>query len=345
MLRRVVSGIALGLALTAASLAWFGFVALHTVLDPGRSDAVAKDVYDDPDVRAQLAANIAAAVQRSLPPNVQVPPAQVEAAASAALDDPRVAAVVTDGFVRTHHALLGDGDPPRMLDAGAFGAAARDALVAARPDLAGVVPAAPRLEVALPTQHVPDLGGVRSTLRTLTPLAALVAVAGVAFAALVTDDRRRVLRRAGVWGVGAGVTWLAVGLGVPWLVRTLLPDQAAVIAAMVGAFCGAMIVPASIVAGAGALAWLAGRFWPAGVGTRTHTRFAPRPAPGADPYAAPERAVPERAAPAPYRPERTAVLPRPRMPSAPPVAPATDATPRWVEGVGYVDDDPTTTTY
>jgi hypothetical protein len=92
------------------------------------------------------------------------------------------------------------------------------------------------------------------------------------------------------------------------------------------------------------VAWLGGRFWPAGVGARTHTRFAPRTAPAADPYGSLRPAPAPVPAPAPYRPERTAVLPRPRLPAAPPVAPPADPTPRWVEGVGYVDDDPTTTT-
>ena len=62
-MRRTLAAAVLGLSLWIGSLAWSGFVMTRTVLDPGRSEAVAEALLDNDAVRDQLVANIAGGIE------------------------------------------------------------------------------------------------------------------------------------------------------------------------------------------------------------------------------------------------------------------------------------------
>ncbi|HEY1118600.1 MAG TPA: hypothetical protein VGE43_12890, partial [Acidimicrobiales bacterium] len=178
MVRRALAAALLGLSLWIGSLAWSGFLLTRTVLDPDRSERVAEALYEDEAVRDRLAANIAGGVQAALPPGAPVDDATIDAGADAALASPAVEALFVDAFVRTHQAMLGEGDVPREIDGGSFGAAGRESLVAAHPALDGVLPAAPELAVPLPTERVPNLGPVRRGLLSAVPILAAASAVG-----------------------------------------------------------------------------------------------------------------------------------------------------------------------
>ena len=177
-MRRPIAAALLGISLWIGSLAWSGFVMTRTVLDPGRSQAVAEALLDNDAVRAQLVANIAGGIEAGLPDGARVDRATLEAGATQALDSPAVRTLVLDAFVRTHQAFLGEGEAPRSIDGGAFGAAARQAVIDRNPQLAGLVPEAPSFEVPLPTKHIPNLGPVRRGLLTAVPVLAGIATIG-----------------------------------------------------------------------------------------------------------------------------------------------------------------------
>ena len=242
--RRALAAALLGISLWLGSLAWSGFLLTRTVLDPDRSQRVAEALYEDEAVRGRLADNIAGSVQAALPPGVPVNDATIDAGAAAALDSPAVESLFVDAFVRTHRAMLGEGDVPQELDGSAFGTAGRDALVDARPELDGILPAAPEVAVPLPTERVPDLGPVRRGLLTAVPLLATAAAVGVLLALLITSNRPAVVRRAGVWAMGLSAVVLAFAYGVPALAATFTPRQSEVIAALVGAMAAETRVPA-----------------------------------------------------------------------------------------------------
>jgi hypothetical protein len=360
MFRRSLAGLVLGLSLVAGSLAWAGFVALHTVLDPGRSEAVAEELYENTAVRNALVANIADAFAAALPEGVTFPQEQLEALAVTVLDDPAVEFLITEALVQTHAAFLGEGEPPRTLDAGAIGEATRAALVSLDPALDAVLPPAPELVVELPTDRVPNLGGLRRLLRTIVPLLAIGSAIGIVSALVVTTDRPGVLRRAGTWALTTSAFVLFVGFGIPWLVETFAPSQAEVVAALVAALLRSTLVPALALAGAGVLALVLAAAWPSGGRSRAPRTVAaqpqpqqypaqPRPQPAPQP--APQPQPRPRPAPAPppgsqYPPPARPGPSRPRASgpvSAP--GPATPAPgpadrdrlePRWVEGVGWV---------
>ncbi len=66
-MRRALAAVLLAVSLWIGSLAWTGFIMMRTVLDPGRSEAVADALLEDPDVHDQLVANIGNGVEAALP--------------------------------------------------------------------------------------------------------------------------------------------------------------------------------------------------------------------------------------------------------------------------------------
>jgi hypothetical protein len=281
--RRGLASLILGLSLLVASVAWSGFVLLHTVLDPGRSERLADEMLDNTVLRSALVGAMADSIEAGVPGGVELPRDQVEAAAGIALDDPRVEAVVRDGLVRIHQNALNGVDEPVVIDPSAFGASARDALVGARPELDQVLPAVPPAAISLPDTGLSFLGDVRDYLQRTVYLASLGALAGAAAALVITRDRPGVLRRVALWAFAAAAFWLILGYGVPWLAGRVMPGSAAVFAAAVEVFLGAMILPALVLAGAGLALLLVSVLWDAvGSGTRRsragHRERLPAPA-------------------------------------------------------------------
>lgn len=373
--RRLIGGALVAVGLIAASLAWAGFAASRTVLDPSRSEAIATDIYGDREVRAQLRSSMASALDAAIPEGVQVSRAELVAAADRALDDPAVEALLVGGLIRAHQRFLGEDpnpDSPIVIDGAAMARASRSALVNLRPELVNVVPEPPSLPVELPTERLPDASGLRTWLNATVALLAAVAVGLVVAAFVLTNDRPRVMRRVGFWAIGASVFWLLVGVVLPELAHLLLPGAAAILAAMWGVAAGGMIEPSrtALLAGVGAVVvsflW-AGVAALAGGGREPRARPEPRRAGSAGRVATsrpPARRAPVGAAagtvvgaapvghvarsgapvaasgrpvrtPGPITPPQgSPAVPGPAI--APPRPPS--SSPRWIEGVGYVDD-------
>lgn len=368
--RRALAAAILGISLWLGSLAWTGFILTRTVLDPDRSRQVAEDLYEDEAVRDQLVENVADGVEAALPPGI-VPRATIEAGARQTLASPAVEALFVDAFVQTHAALLGEGEAPETLDAGAFGSAARESLVGAHPELAPFLPDAPQLAIPLPTERVPNLGPVRDVVVAAVPVLALVAAAGAMLALLVTSNRPAVVRRAGVWALGLAAVVLVFAYGVPALVGQLAPDQAEVVAALVGAMAASTRLPALVLGATGLAGVVLAGVWRAAPAPSPSPSPSPprrRRAGGGSPPRPPRRQRqdlqrPPRGAPRPRSP-RPAVAPvvggctghgeaptrvqpspapRATAPPAPPrrVPDVTRVEPpgrRWVDGVGWVLD-------
>lgn len=369
-MRRAFAAVLLAVSLWIGSLAWTGFIMTRTVLDPGRSEAVADALLDDPDVRAQLIENIAGGLDAAIPDEAGVDRATLDAVADQALSSPEVEALFRTALVDTHQAFLGEGEAPRSIDGGAFGGAARDALVDSRPELAGVLPESPSVEIPLPTRQMPDLGPVRRALDTVVPLLAGVAVFGALTALLITSNRPAILRRAGAWAIGLSSLVLLVAYGVPAFAQSVAPDQATVVAALVSALAEASRGPALALAGAGVAGIVASFLWrPAAAAVTADPRPVPAPAPSRRRRRSPHpqtqriartaRTGSARPAPRPSPPPTAA--PRPAVPPAP--SPPTQVRPpaddptrvhipdrterpsepdppgrRWVDGVGWVVD-------
>ncbi len=247
-MRRGMASLIIGLSLLVATASWAGFTLSRTILDPGRSERLAEQLLDNPQVREALVDRLADAVEPQIPPEVPVSRSLIESGAGLALDDPRVRALVVDGFVRYHQAALEGEAEPVVIDAGALGSASRDALVEVRPELDEFLPATPVVEVELPTAGLTWLATLKRFVDRFTLLGALVAAAGTTLALAVARDRGAVLRRVAFWGYGAAAFWLLIGFAVPRLADLLSPTSGAIASAAVDVFFGAMIRPAVVLA-------------------------------------------------------------------------------------------------
>ena len=262
MFRRFLAGIFLGPALFLGSLAWSGFIALETVFDENRSADVAQELLDNDAVRDQLASNVASALSAALPDAVGVDEAQIDAAALAILDDPRVADLLVGALGRTHGSFLGENDTPTTLDFGPVLDAANEQLAAVSPSLADALTPSDGLSVELPTQRIPNARPIKSFLESVVPPLASVA-AGLALVALIAArDRGAVFGKAGRWAIFTAAFYLIVGFGLPALLRLVIPAQAEIFAALVQAVLRTTLTPSLVMAGVGGALLVLSWIWP-----------------------------------------------------------------------------------
>ncbi len=280
-MRRGLASLIIGLSLLVASASWAGFVLSRTVLDPGRSERLADQLLENPDVRQALVSRLADTLKDQIPSNIPVRDQLLEQGAEQALDDPRVEALIRDGFVRVHQNALAGNSEPVTIDAGALGAAGRDALVQARPELDEVLPPSPTVELELPTTGFSWIGTVKNFVDRFTGLGAMIALFGATMAFAVAKNRAAVLRRVAFWGYGASAFWLLMGYGIPWLAANLSPTSAAIASAAVDVYFGAMIGPAVAMAVIATVLLVAGFILPAFTRRRGAATLQPRRPSGA----------------------------------------------------------------
>lgn len=275
-MRRGLASLIIGLSLMVASLSWAGFTLSRTILDPGRSERLADQLLENPEVRQALVLRMSDALEEQIPPEVPVPRGVIEAGAEAALDDPRIEALIRDGFVQVHQNALAGNDEPVAIDAGALGAAGRDALVEVRPELEPFLPPTPTVAVELPTTGLSWVGTVKDRVDRYTGIGAVFALLGASAAFVVASDRAAVLRRVAFWGYGAAAFWIVLGYGIPWLAGNLSPTSAAIATAAADVFFGAMIRPAIVIAVLSTVLLIIGFAWPSMQQRRGATVLQPR---------------------------------------------------------------------
>jgi hypothetical protein len=252
----------MGLSLVVASASWAGFILSRTVLDPGRSERLADHLLDNEEVRATITERLADAVEARIPDEVPVGRETIDAAAAAALDDPRVEDLIRDGIVQAHQNALNGIDEPVTLDASALGAAGRDAVVAQRPELDAVLPAAPELEVELPNTGLAWLGSVKDAVDRFTRIGAVISLLGISIAFLLARNRPAALRRVAYWAFAASAFWIVAAYAIPAVLERLAPSSVAIAMAAIDVFFGAMITPAIVLACLGASLLLVSLLWP-----------------------------------------------------------------------------------
>ncbi|HEX6381595.1 MAG TPA: hypothetical protein VF180_10165 [Acidimicrobiia bacterium] len=260
-MRRATSSVLIVIGLFAASVAWWAFAARFTVLDSERSARIADTLVEQPVLRDAVAEGLASALQQALPPGTPIEPEMLDAVAHQALDDPRATAALRSALLASHQRLIGEYDGPVSFDVSPIAAAGRDALVAARPELAGALPDEPTLAVELPTQNLPKLGWLPERTRELAGLAFLLAVTFLGLGIVAASDRPGVLSRAGRWALRAGVFWALFGWGLPYLMTKIDEPRLAALGAIGVAAVGPMIAPAVLLVSAGIAALFGARAW------------------------------------------------------------------------------------
>lgn len=245
-MRRGFAGLILGLSLVVASISWAGFIMSRTVLDPGRSERLAVQVFDNDELRSVLITRLADSLGAAIPGEIVVPDQTLEAAASLALDNPEVQNLVQATIVDTHRQALEGDVQPVVIDSAVISNALRSSLLETNPALEGSIPEIPSTTIELPTSGLNFLGTLKGFVDQVTVLAGLVALAGAVTALVITSDRPSVLRRVAFWAFSASLFWLIVGFGIPRLAGLIGPASSALVTAAIDVFFGAMIRPAII---------------------------------------------------------------------------------------------------
>ena len=260
-MRRATSSVLIVVGLFAASVAWWAFAARFTVLDSERSARIADTLVEQPVLRDAVAEGLATALQQALPPGTPVSPEMLNAVAHQALDDPRATAALRSALLASHQRLIGKYDGPVSFDVSPIAVAGRDALVAARPELARSLPDEPTLSVELPTQNLPKLGWLPERAREVGGLALLLAVTLLGLGIVAASDRPGVLSRAGRWALRAGVFWALFGWALPYLMTKIEEPRLAALGAIGVAAVGPMIAPAVLLVCTGIAALFGARAW------------------------------------------------------------------------------------
>lgn len=272
-MRKGLAGLILGLSLVVASISWAGFIMSRTVLDPGRSERLAVQVFDNEELRSVLVSRLAESLGAAVPGDIVIPSQTLEAAAGVALDNPQVQALVQEAIVDTHRQALEGDVQPVIIDSSVISDALRTGLVQTSPELEATLPELPAASIELPTSGLNFLGTLKGFVDQVTLLAALTALAGGATALVITSDRPSVLRRVAFWAFGASLFWLLVGFGIPYLAGLVGPASSALITAAIDVFFGAMIRPAIFMGAVGIGLLIASLVW-TGVAERQPARVA-----------------------------------------------------------------------
>ena len=277
-MRRAVASILVTLGLVSAGVAWWAFAARYTVLDSARSERIAQTLIEQPVIQDAVAEGLGNALTQALPPGTPISHEEISAVAHRALADPRAMAALKSTLLASHQRLVGNYDGPVTLDVSPIAVAGRDALVTARPDLAGLLPDPPTLSVDLPTQHLPKLGWLPERTRELFGLAMMLALTLLGLGMVASSDRPKVLSRAGRWALRAGVFWFLFGWAIPYALTRVGEPRLAALGAIGVATVGPMIAPAVLLLSAGIGALLGARAW------RTALAALPPAPPSGGPY-------------------------------------------------------------
>lgn len=255
-MRRGLAALLMSLSMVLASLAWAGFVMLHTVLDPGRSASVAQQMIDNDQVRSAITGRLADLMIDRIPSDVPMPDEVVDRAAGAAVDDPAVQTAIVEAITTAHRNALEGIDEPVTVAGDALARAGREALVENDGALESALPSMSDLTVELPTTGFAWIGRLRDLLERFVNLAGAASLIGVAASFVISPNRPAILRRVAYWAFGASAFWLIVAFGLPRVADLLAPSSTALVNAVIEIFFGAMIGPALALAafGAGALA-------------------------------------------------------------------------------------------
>jgi hypothetical protein len=257
MFGRILARVVTSLALVAASVAWMGWIYLHTAADPTRSDRIAHAILDDPRARHEVAVDISnglasaankALKSHGLPATVDGADPALESAVEAALAEPAITANLIDAISAEHALALGETPAhPAAIDTALLVSAVRAHLLPVEPGVARAIPLIGPSEIKLPSAKIPYARKLRLWANRWVRLLALGAAAGVLLALLI-GDRVVVVRRAGFWAIGAGLTWAVMPRLLAWAGGKWVQSQAAVIRAVLQGATGSVTATATTLA-------------------------------------------------------------------------------------------------
>jgi hypothetical protein len=243
----------------AAGIAYGGWTAQRTALDPSATDKLAHELLMSEPVQRELTDKVQQQV-RDQYARTDLDP-EIRSAVQTAIADPRFADAFAAAITEIHKQLLGDGSEKVVLDTGPVTKAVADALYSVDPTLSEQIRSQP-IEVDLGDANLPNLGKARDTARTVTWMALAMAIVLLAGAVAVHPSPRDAVAR-----IGRRIAFLSFGpflmfVGVPWLLHSAQNDTAQVLGDELGVY-RARVLPSAIVLLVGGLAtWIIARSIP-----------------------------------------------------------------------------------
>ena len=253
--RPTLTRLIIGITLFCASIAWGGWVFLHSVGDPHRAERIAMAILDSPDARDEIAAPFTDQLVNYAPLDA-ASQAKLRGVVAEVLADPRIVDNFVAAFGSAQASALGIDDArPASIDVGLLVEIVREHVAVQFPELAAQIPATTE-KIEIPQVTTSAIGNLRDLANTWTIWLALLSF-GSLVALMIFGDRRVVLRSFGFWAVLTGAFWAIGPRLVPVLAHSYAPQADAVIKAMVNAVATQITTTATILVICGILAFVA----------------------------------------------------------------------------------------
>ena len=253
--RPTLTRLIISITLLCASLAWGGWVFLHSVGDPHRAERIAMEILDSPEARDEIAAPFTDQLVNYAPLDA-VSQAKLRSVVSDVLADPRIVDNFVAAFGSAQATALGiDDDRQASIDVGQMVEVVREHIAVQFPELAAQIPASTE-KIEIPEINTNAIGNIRDLANTWTIWLALLSF-GSLVALMIFGDRRVVLRSFGFWAIFTGAFWAIGPRLVPMLAHSYAPQADAVIKATVNAVATQITTTATILVVCGILAFVA----------------------------------------------------------------------------------------
>ena len=253
-MRPLLTRFLVSITLLCASLAWGGWVFLHSFGDPHRFEQIATSILGSSDARSEIAKSVTDQLTNI---NLLTPEQQtaVRSAVADALADPRIVDNFVAAFGSAQSSALGIPDPrPSAIDVGALVAVLRERLATTQPALAASIPISTQT-VELPKIKSNALADLRKVANTWTVWLALISITSL-IALMIFGDRRVVLRSYGFWAILTGAFWAIGPRLAPWIADRSAPQANGLVKATVDAVVGPITTAATILLISGVLAFV-----------------------------------------------------------------------------------------
>jgi len=253
--RPTLTRLIISLTLLCASIAWGGWVFLHSVGDPHRAERIATAILDSPDARAEIAAPFTDQLVNYAPLDA-ASQEKLRSVVADVLADPRIVDNFVAAFGSAQANALGiDDERPTSIDVGQLVDVVREHVAVQFPELAAQIPATTE-KIEIPKVQTTAIGDIRNLANTWTIWLALLSF-GSLVALMIFGDRRVVLRSFGFWAIFTGAFWAIGPRLVPVLAHSYAPQADATIKAMVNAVATQITTTATILVISGILAFVA----------------------------------------------------------------------------------------
>ncbi len=245
----------------AASTAFWAFSAQQTMLDPSATRDLATDLIGADVVSESLAKQLSSQLRERVPAELasKVSDDELDAAASAAIADPRIADAFGDAIGSLHEQILnGGGDDKVTIDSGAINEALKEALQPIAPRLAKSIGGSDPIALEVDGARIPNLEAVDGAVGALLLAAALLALFGFGLGVVVHPQPLKAASIVGRRLVFISAVPVVLYLVVPAALSAIASDLTKLMSPFASAYGKGILPTALVLLVGGAVLWVGG---------------------------------------------------------------------------------------